>query len=107
VEQSPSQRREFLPGEQRPLAVEKLEPSGQVPQAVAEFVSADAWPTHQARHFQLRIADCGFGGLSIQLNGGDPADDEQRLAAIVRQRFIDEAHAAEIAAAMEAHNASR
>ena len=51
-------------------------------QAQAERLRVVRHPTHLARHFELRIADFGFGIVKAQLNGGRLADDAARLAEI-------------------------
>ena len=68
--------------EDKPVALAITDADGPAVEATAELVSIARYPTHEARHFELRIADCGFGIVKVQLNRGDPGNDEARLEAI-------------------------
>ncbi len=102
----------FDKGEKRTLALDavRIDPKhltdGKPPEAEAEYQGVENWPTHEARHYEIQglgTRDQGPGKsneplvpgagslvpgayslvpVRVQLNAGDPADDEQRLAAI-------------------------
>ncbi len=75
----------FAVNEKRALTLraEVIDPKhvidGKPPATEAEHKRTEKHPTHQARFFQLKIKN---QKSKIQLNHGDPADDEARLAAI-------------------------
>ena len=69
----------FTPGEKRTLSLNaaKLDPKhlvgGKAPMVEATFERSQRWPSHEGRFYGLT------GDVRVQLNHGDPADDEQRL----------------------------
>ena len=85
------QKTPFTLKEKRVLTLreERIDPKyltdGKPPKVEAEHKRTGKYPTHEARHYQLRIADCGLridNDVKIQLNHGDPADDAERLVVI-------------------------
>ncbi len=76
--------RPFAERERRPLALAGM--PGVHPEAV--HIRTARYPTHEARHYEL--AGLSPGDMPdgteahVQLNHGDPAGDESRLAAIAK-----------------------
>ena len=59
----------------------------------ATLKAAKKHPTHEARFYEIAISGSAMGGSAarVQLNHGDPADDEQRLAEIAEDLLTEEA----------------
>ena len=79
----------FLAGESRTLQLSDCLPEGFLTKDAPSEVTAahkttEKHPTHEARFFSLKIAGqkSKLENVFVQLNGGDPADDEAHLAKV-------------------------
>ena len=54
---------------------------------LAAFTGRFTYPTHEARHFRLDIDS--VSPVRVQLNHGDPANDETRLARIAEFLLVN------------------
>ena len=88
--------RPFEPHEKRALVLhtERIDPKylsdGKAPTVEAEHKRTNRHAWGKARYYQLRITDCGLRNVRIQLNHGDPKDDESRLKSIMESQLAPE-----------------
>ena len=96
--QLPIEKQPFAPNEKRMLTLraEVIDPKyiidGKPPSIEAEHKRTERHPTHESRYYEIQglgIRDLGIGKnknsqvpIFMQLNHGNPADDEARLTAI-------------------------
>ncbi len=96
AERPEGEKQPFAEREKRTLTLraERIDPKyltpldGLPPHVEAEYKRAEKHPTHEARFFQLEIRN-PQSAIRIQLNHGDPADDEARLAAIAEDLLTE------------------
>ncbi len=100
---SPISKLPFMPTEKRTLTIraERIDPKyltdGEPPSVEAEYGRTERHPTHEARFYEIQGLGTGNQGpgennlhptphaprpVFVQLNHGDPAADEARLAVI-------------------------
>lgn len=76
------------------LRAEVIDPKylidGEAPPVEAEHKRTERHPTHESRYYEIQgpgTRDLGPGTARIQLNHGNPADDEYRLTVITEDFF--------------------
>ena len=86
--QMPTEKMPFDVKEKRVLTIraERIDPKhltdGRPPEIEAEHKRTECRPTHKARHYALVVGRLNNPAIRVQLNHGNPADDETRLVEI-------------------------
>lgn len=62
--------------------------AGRPPKVDAQQVRIERYPTHNARYYRIEIETVSWA-VNIQLNSGNPADDEALLAEITEELLSD------------------
>ena len=62
--------------------------AGRLPKVDAQQVRIERYPTHNARYYRVAIETVSWA-VNIQLNSGNPADDEALLAEITEELLSD------------------
>ena len=84
----------FAVNERRLLTIraERIAPkyliAGKLPKVDAQQVRIERYPTHNARYYRVAIETVSWA-VNIQLNSGNPADDEALLAEITEELLSD------------------
>ena len=84
----------FAVNERRLLTIraERIAPkylvAGKPPKVDAQQVRIERYPTHNARYYRITI-DMQSMKINVQVNSGNPADDEALLAEITEELLSD------------------
>ena len=70
------------------IAGKPTKQAGRLPKVDAQQVRIERYPTHNARYYRVAIETVSWA-VNIQLNSGNPADDEAMLAEITEELLSD------------------
>ena len=62
--------------------------AGKLPKVDAQQIRIERYPTHNARYYRITI-DMQSMKINVQVNSGNPADDEAMLAEITEELLSD------------------